>query len=442
MKHYDVIVIGGGTAGALAAIAAGRNGAKTLIIEQAGHLGGTAVYGIPFLGLLGGNGNLANDGLVKELLERLEKEGFAFGIARGAYWNTPEKPKSYEFNLFPFDPEGLKFVLQEMACEASCDILYHSILTDVQMNENKIETITVCSTSWKEELSADVYIDCSGDANLVYKCGGKFIQKDRVQNSSILFHLGNVDFEKFLGELESGEKVLGKDDWHTRIIRHTKREENGKTLVHMAGHLKPFDDDKTVTFTAVSYRDGEIYLNASRVPGIDGTNPWQVSYGEIEERRNVMKLYGALKKNVKGFENATLLNTAPLGIRESRNITGDYIITKDDVLSGAEFYDGVARGAYPIDIHDPKGGKTQFQFIKNGNSYEIPFRAMVPENLDGAIVAGRCISADQNAMGTVRIMGCCMHQGVAAGVAAAMCIKEKKQPRELDGKMLKEILLG
>ena len=111
------------------------------------------------------------------------------------------------------------------------------------------------------------------------------------------------------------------------------------------------------------------------------------------------------------------------------------------VLSGAKFSDGVARGAYPIDIHDPNGGKTQFQFIKNGNSYEIPFRAMIPVDIDGVIVAGRCISADHNAMGTVRIMGCCMHQGVAAGTAAAMCIKDKKMPRELDGIKLKEILL-
>lgn len=426
MKHYDVIVVGGGTAGALAAIAAAREGAKTLVVERFGNLGGTAAYGIPFLGLLSGNGEFANDGLVREFLESMKKENFAFGLARGAYWNTPEKPQSFEFSLFPFDPEGLKYVLQEMACEANCELLFHSVLSGVRMDGQRIEAIEVCGISSKQWLSADIFIDCTGDATLISYAGGDFIYKEHVQNSSILFHLGNVDFEAFLSELEKGEKVLGKNDWHTRIVRYEKQENSPETLVHMAGHLKPFGDDRTVTFTAVSYRDGEIYLNASRVPKIDGTDPWQVSCGEITERRNVMELYKALRKNVAGFKNASLLYTSPLGIRESRNIVGEYTITREDVLSGAEFYDGVARGAYPIDIHDPKGGKTQFQFIKNGSSYEIPFRSMIPHGIDNAIVAGRCISADQNALGTVRIMGCCMHQGVAAGVSAAMCIDEKK----------------
>ena len=441
MKHYDVIVVGGGTAGALAAVAAARDGAKTLIVERFGHLGGTAVYGIPFLGLLTGGGDLANKGLVEELLQRLKDENFAFGLARGAYWNTPEKPKSFEFSLFPFDPEGLKYVLQEMACEAGCEVLFHSTLSDVQIENGHVSAIKVCGISADQWLGADVFIDCTGDANLVSRSGGSFLHKNHVQNSSILFHLGNVDFEAFLGELEKGERVLGKDNWHTRIIRHEKEKNFGQTLVHMAGHLKPFGDERTVTFTAVSYRDGEIYLNASRVPGIDGTDPWQVSCGEIAERRNVMELYKALKNNVAGFERASLLYTSPLGIRESRNIAGEYVITREDVLSGTEFYDGVARGAYPIDIHDPKGGKTQFQFIENGGSYEIPFRAMLPLGLDNVIVAGRCISADQNAVGTVRIMGCCMHQGAAAGVCAAMCIKDKKLPREMDGRELKAKLL-
>lgn len=441
MKQYDVIVVGGGTAGALAGIASARNGAKTLIVERFGHLGGTAVYGIPFLGLLAGNGRLANEGLIKELLERLEEEKFAFGLARGAYWNTPENPKSFEFSLYPFDPEGLKYVLQEMALEAGCEMLFHSLLTEVKISGKRVEAIKVNGMSSEEWIAADIFIDCTGDANLVYHSKGRFLDKKHLQNSSILFHLGNVDFEAFLNEMEKREKVLGKDDWHTRILRAPKNKDSCESLVHLAGHLKPFGDERMVTFTAVSYRDGEIYLNASRVSGIDGTDSWQVSHGEIVERRNVMELYKALRKNISGFDNASLLHTSPLGIRESRNIVGDYVINREDVLSGAKFSDGVARGAYPIDIHDPKGGKTQFQFIKNGNSYEIPFRAMIPVDIDGVIVAGRCISADHNAMGTVRIMGCCMHQGVAAGTAAAMCIKDKKMPRELDGIKLKEILL-
>lgn len=438
MEKYDVIIMGGGTAGALAGIAAARNGAKTLIVEKDSHLGGTATFGIPFLGIVSGNGEIVNGGMVKELIERMVKEGFCFGIARGAHWNIPE---NYEFSLTPFDPEGLKFVLQEMCEEAGTEVLFNTMLAAAKKEGNRVTGVTVCTKAGLCDLEAEVFIDCTGDGDLVKASGGSFQERDCVQNSSILFHIGGVDLEKFRQALEDGEYVLGKGSWHTRIIELPKNPGAKKSLVHMAGHLKPFDDDRTITFTAVSYRDGEIHLNATRVPGVDGTDPWQVSKAEFTERRHVMETFLAMKERVPGFERAVLLQTAPLGIRQSRNIVGDYIITREDVLGAATFEDGVARGAYPIDIHDPKGGRTQFQFIKDGGSYEIPFRAMLPKDLDGVIVAGRCISADHNAHGTVRIMGCCLSQGEAAGTAAGMAVKEGKLPRELDGKKLKKILL-
>ena len=442
MQKYDVIVVGGGTAGALAAIAAARQGVKTLVVERFGHLGGTAVYGIPFLGLLSGGGEKVYGGLVTELLDRLQSEGFAFGIARGAHWNTPENPNSYGFNLFPFDPEGLKYVLQEMLLEAGGEMLLHSTLSDVIVADGRVTEIEVCSYLATEQLQAKVFLDCTGDATLVKRAGGVFQEKSRTQNSSILFHIGNVDLDAFRGELQNGDRIKGRDTWHTRIIYQQKVEGKPASFVHMAGHLRPFEDDRTITFTAVSYRDGEIHLNATRIPGLDVTNSWDITRGEIEERRHVMELMHAMKQTIPGFQNAILLNTSPLGIRESRNILGKYTITKEDVLSGATFSDGVARGSYPIDIHDPKGGKTQFQFIAGGGGYEIPFRAMVPSQLNGVIVAGRCISADQNAVGTVRIMGCCLHQGAAAGFAAACCVKENVLPSDLDGAQLKQELLG
>jgi len=438
MKMYDVIVVGGGTAGAMAAVAAARGGAKTLIVEKDSHLGGTAVYGIPFLGVVSGSGEIVNHGMVSELIDRLQSEDHSFGIARGANWNIPEK---YEFSLVPFDPEGLKFVLQEMCEEAGVEVLFNAMLLDVHKDGTLVTGITACTKSGIEELSAKVFIDSTGDADLAYKSGAPFQNSEAVQNSSILFHIGGVKLDEFRKALEDEDHVLGKGTWHTRIIEASKTDGAPKTLVHMAGHLKPFDDERTVTFTAVSYRDGEIYLNATRTAGVDGTDPWQVSRAEFSERRHVMETFIAMKKTVPGFANATLLYTSPLGIRQSRNILGDYVITREDVLEGRSFEDGVARGAYPIDIHDPKGGRTQFQFIRNGGSYEIPYRAMLPTGIDGVIVAGRCISADHNAHGTIRIMGCVLNQGEAAGTAAALCIKENKKPRELQGNKLKEMLL-
>ena len=441
MREYDVIVVGGGTAGALAAIAAARQGVKTLVVERFGHLGGTAVYGIPFLGLLSGSGEKVYGGLVAELLDRLQAEDFAFGIASGAYWNTPDKPNSYGFNLFPFDPEGLKYVLQEMLLEAGGEMLLHTTLSNVVVENDRITQIEVCSYLSTQQLRAKVFLDCTGDATLIARAGGSFQKKSRTQNSSILFHIGNVDLDAFRAELQNGDRIKGRDTWHTRLIYQQKGVGKPASFVHMAGHLRPFEDDRTVTFTAVSYRDGELHLNATRIPGLDVTDSWDITRGEIEERRHVMELMRAMRKTIPGFQNAVLLNTSPLGIRESRNILGKYTITREDVLSGTAFPDGIARGSYPIDIHDPKGGKTQFQFIAGGSGYEIPFRAMLPAQLEGVIVAGRCISADQNAVGTVRIMGCCLHQGAAAGFAAAACVKENRLPSQLDGVWLKEKLL-
>ena len=441
MKHYDVIVVGGGTAGALAAIAAARQGAKTLVVERFGHLGGTAVYGIPFLGLLSGSGEPVYSGLVTELLDRMESAGFAFGIADGAHWRTPEKPDSYGFNLYPFDPEGLKYVLQEMLLEVGGELLLHATLCDVTAEENKVTSIRVATYTDICQLSADIFLDCTGDATLVHKAGGAFQPKGHTQNSSILFHLGNIDLDAFRQAMVDGDRIKGRDTWHTRVIYKEKAPNAEATFVHMAGHLRPFEDERTVTFTAVSYRDGEIHLNATRIPGLNPVDPWDITRGEVEERRHVMELVAAMRKTIPGCEKAILLSTAPLGIRESRNILGRYTITKEDVLEGRTHPDGVARGSYPIDIHDPKGGKTQFQFIQGGRGYEVPFRSMLPVALENVIVAGRCISADQNAHGTVRIMGCCLHQGAAAGTAAGLCVKENALPTQLDATKLKEILL-
>lgn len=441
MKHYDVIVAGGGTAGAIAAIASARGGAKTLVVERFGHLGGTATYGIPFLGLLSGAGEAVYGGIVTELLERLQREGYAFGIADGAHWYTPDKPESYGFNLYPFDPEGLKFVLQEMLLEAGGELLLHSTVSAVHTEEQRVTEIEVCSPVANHRLSADIYLDCTGDASLIYRAGGSFLPKGRTQNSSILFHLGGLDLNVFRKALQDGDHIEGRDNWHTRVVYREKVSGAGPTFVHMAGHLRPFDDERTVTFTAVSYRDGEVFLNATRIPGLDPNDTWDLTRGEIEERRHVMQLVQAMRKTIPGFSSAILLGTSPIGVRESRNIRGLYTITGEDVLAGRTFFDGVARGSYPVDIHDPKGGKTQFHFIENGSGYEIPLRAMIPCDLKNVIAAGRCISADQIAHGSVRIMGCCLHQGAAAGTAAALCIRNGVSPSALDGAYLKSILL-
>jgi hypothetical protein len=437
MKNYDVIIAGGGTAGVAAAIAAARGGAKTLLIEQNSYLGGTAVNGIPFLGGLDCNGKIVNKGVFSEIVDRMKAENACLGYVTGAYWNTPEK---YQFSLVPFDPEILKYISQEMVLEAGAEIMLHTYITDVKMENDCISAVEISNKSGKKNLTADVFIDCTGDADIVDMAGGMFIENQLKQNCSILFRVGNVDLEMLVDDLQKGYSIKGWGDWHTRVLRADKIDGIQQGLVHIAGHMVFGEDEAEITFTAVSLRDGEVFLNATRVAGLSGYNAEDVTNAEILERRNVNRVINLMKKHIPSFKNSVLLATSPIGFRESRNILGDYIMTKEDVVNGASFSDGVARGAYPIDIHDPKGGRTKFIFIRDGGSYEIPFRCLLPKNLQNVIVAGKTISATHEANGSTRIMACVISQGEAAGTAAAMCCKKGGNTRSIDIENLRRLL--
>ena len=438
-QTYDVIIVGGGTAGVAASIAAARKGAKTLVIERWGHLGGTAVFGIPFLGAFSGNGQQVSAGLFQEMVDRLMAEGGSPGHSRGSKWATQSE---YEFSLTTFDPEVYKYVAQEMVLEAGAEILYHTFNTDVIVEKGIIRGVEIANKSGKAKLDAKIFIDATGDADIAAMVGVPMQPKDRVQNVSILFRLGNVDLERFVEALKKGERVKGWGKWHTRLLKGGKVDNAADTYVHVAGHFKPWDDrDKEITFTAVSSREGEIFLNATRTTHIDGGNAADWTKGEISERKNVWEVTHALRQFVPGFSKSYLMSTAPLGIRESRNIIGDYTLTKEDVVGAREFEDGIARGSYPIDIHDPAGGRTKFYFIEGGKSYNIPYRCLLPKGIEGLLVAGRSISATHEAMGSIRLLACVTCQGQAAGIAAAMAAQKSITPRQVDVKELQRSLL-
>jgi len=206
----------------------------------------------------------------------------------------------------------------------------------------------------------------------------------------------------------------------------------------------PWDDPASrapLTFTAVAQRKGEYWMNMTRTVNIDPTNVDDLTRAEISERKNVVEVTRLLIKNVPGFENAYLSATSPaVGVRESRRVIGEYMLTRDDVLSCRRFEDGVAMGAYPIDIHDPKGGKTQFMFLQEGGSYNIPYRCLVPQEIENLIVAGKNISATHEAVGTTRLQATVMAIGQAAGTAAALAVKSEISPRRMNASDLRSKL--
>jgi hypothetical protein len=434
-KEYEVIVIGGGTAGVIAAAAASRNGAKTLVIERYSHLGGTAVYGIPFLGIYDGHDKRVNAGIAQELVERMKNEGGSLDGCFGATWMDEQ----YRFSLVPFEPETYKYVAQEMLLEAGCDLLFYSTVSDVKLEGNVLKAVEVVNKSGKTLYFAKAFIDCTGDADVAYMCNVPMQIKENKQNASILFKMGNVNMNKFLEALKSGQGVTGWNEWHNRVIMGKKLNSDEIGPIHLAGHFAD-KDGKEITFTAVSLIEDEVYINATRTVNVDSTDVISLTKGEISERRNVYEVVKLLKSSVPGFEKSHLISSSPIGIRESRNIIGQYVFQKEDALSGKQFEDSVARGAYPIDIHDPKGGRTSFQFIKGGGSYSIPYRSLLPKNMCNLMVAGRCLSATHEAAGTARIMGACMAQGQAVGTAAALSVKADVYPTLLDIKELQKTL--
>ena len=246
--------------------------------------------------------------------------------------------------------------------------------------------------------------------------------------------------QRFFESLKTSQGITGWGEWHNRVLMGPRLDTDEIGPIHMAGHFKGQKGEE-ITFTAVSMLSTEVSLNATRTVNVDGTSAEDLSKAEINERRNVHYLMDCLRKNVGGFENAHLIYTAPVGIRESRNISGEYILQKEDVLSAKVFEDSVARGAYPIDIHDPHGGRTQFAFIRNGGSYTIPLRALLPRKVMNLLVAGRGLSATHEAMGSARIMGAAMSQGQAAGTAAALAVSERLQLRQLPVRKLQEQLI-
>ena len=445
VEKYDVIVLGGGTAGMIAATASARSGARTLLVERDGYLGGTATMGIPFLGFFSGNGTKVVGGLPQELVDRMGKLGGCIGHAHGGTWSTGIQKIDYEFVLTPFDPECLKFASQEMALEAGVDLMFQAVLCDVQIDGPKVKAINVITVEGEKTLEAEVFIDCTGDAMLTWMAEFPTEMRGRgnMQNVSHVIRLANVDVDRMVQCLREGAEIEGINDWHIRLVRGKLLDDAEEGYVHVAGKAKLWDDRAPLTFTGVRWRKGEMTFNITRTTNIDPTIAEDITRAEISERKNVASVVKAFKEKIPGFEKIYLVaSSVRVGIREGRKIKGLYTLTEQEVVNRSEFEDGIARGAYPIDVHDPKGGNTQFTFIKEGGSYGVPYRCLIPDGSDNLIVAGRCISATGQALGSVRLMACCMAQGQAAGIAAALATQSDISPAGVDITQLKDKLIN
>ncbi|MBR4172235.1 MAG: FAD-dependent oxidoreductase [Kiritimatiellae bacterium] len=430
----QLVVVGGGPAGVCAAIAAARNGADVLLLEQGGCLGGMATQGLvnPFMTCYDKTGEtMIIRGLFEEVVDRLVACGGAIH-PRDCRAGTAFTSwiKIGHDHCTPFEPESLKLVLDEMCREAGVKVLFHATFAEPLLDGGRITGLRILTKAGLETVRAKLVIDATGDADVAFRAGVTCELGDkaagRIQPASMFFRIGNVEYAKVEADIQANiNNFYRKDGVNYRSLhwRVTEAREHGDW---------PLKRVSIGLFRGV--REDQWAINTSRIMGVDGTNPQSLSDAEAEGRRQVQIIFNFFRKYVPGCKDAILLSTAStLGIRETRHIFGDYRLTTDDVLNGSVPKDSILLASNSVDIHGRFGPlSNQYVTVQNGNWYGVPYRCLIPKGVENLLVAGRSVSATSEAAGAIRVMPPCMAMGQAAGTAAAIALRDNCSPREVD----------
>lgn len=426
-ESADVVIIGGGPAGIAAAIAAGRQGARVVLVERYGFVGGmsTAAMVYPWMTFHTEQGEQVIRGIAQEIVDRLQTCGGSPGHMRDTV--------GFVHSVTPYDPAVYQVVAAGMLQEAGVRLLLHSFVDGVTAVDGRVEAVRVTNKSGQLEIQAEVFVDASGDADAAYLAGAA-VAKGREADSqsqpmTMKFRMRGVD----LGRVKQYMQAY-PDEFYEKT---PFAELDTIPLTGVSGfysHWKraavPIQRDQVLFFTGPA--EDEVLINCTRVQGYDATNAVDLTTAEQEGRKQVLMIAEFLRRDVPGFERASISAVAPqIGIRESRRIIGHYALTQEDVVAGRSFEDVIARSGYPIDIHDPSGQGVTAAFIKGDGAYDIPYRCLVSRNIRNLLAAGRCISTTHEAHATTRLTPSCMATGEAAGTAAALAVKLKLDPEKL-----------
>ncbi len=406
---YDLIVSGGGFAGVSAAIAAAREGLKVLLVDRNNCLGGAASECLVFPYMRYWTKDINTN----------EKVYLSSGIFAEINKNLSELG-GFNKNESSFDEEILKIVLNRMVIAEGIDILFNTLVTDANAENGVVKSITVSNKSGNSEYFADYFIDATGDGDVAVMCGNNYRlgrEGDNLcQPMTLCFRAAGVDIDLFKKEKPQMQEL------------YKEYQEQGK-IKNIRENILSF----------VSMQSGVIHFNSTRIVKMNPTDAKDISSAEIMAREQAYELITFLKENFESCRNAKIISTASrIGVRESRMIDGEYVLTAGDLLDCKKFDDGIAVCDYDIDIHNPEGSGTSHHFFEPGTYYSIPYRCLTPKATSNLLVAGRCISSTHEAQASYRIMPTCSSIGQAAGIAAGIAKKSGVGVKEIDVSQLRK----
>ena len=468
-EMYDVIVCGGGTSGVAAAIASARVGAKTLLIERMGALGGqmnvSGPPGFSYARLFNAHDEQVMAGIIEETHARLLKEGHAKPHCHNPY----REGTGYTFAFI--DPEWWGLMIFEMMEENGVILLLHTLVVDVLKDGDTVTGVVVENANGRNDIKAKIVIECTGEGDLAARagCDWELFPRDEIQPHSLSFTMAGVDWVEFLDYVGKHPEEIKP---RTNMKKYTEEQrwemlrsftpENVDEIGEIMGWERQMEEALAkgewhpysgVGFFMAPRPDVGVVQahmqHSSQVPGIYTHDAWDLTYGEVECRRQVKIAINFFKKYVAGFKNAYVTRICnEMRLREGRRIMGDYRLTGKDVINAARFDDCIGKSSFPAGGHHVASNDTLANVdagdnenagrVKDGGSHDIPYRCLVPKKVENLLIAGKHVSTDRDSY--LRFLQQTMVTGQAAGVAAGLCVKHGVSPRELeDAKYVKEL---
>ncbi len=432
--EVDVLVVGGGPAGMMAAEAAARDkNLKVMLIEQRGYMGGNLTIGLPILSFLGPKGNQVVKGAAQKFIDRMAAKG-----ASSEHW-----PCKNHMSFTIIDPDQVKTVAWEIMDDAGVEVLLYVFVTDTIVENGKVKGVVIESKAGREVILAKTVIDCTGDGDVAFRAGVECNKGDEnggMQPPTLMFLVRGVEVQKLRDAICNEPEKYDMDVMPTSQFRKEKFITVGLRGRILEAQQKGYKVPVSRTILITGLGADEIWVNMTRVSGVDSTDPVSYTKGEHDARQQMYEVIAYLRDFVPGFESAWLERSAAfMGIRESRVIVGKYVMTAQDILEQKQFEDAIAVAGYPVDIHHAKGGDCTMLFCED--AYPIPYGVLVPETIEGLLVAGRCSAMNHEAMAATRVMSTCMALGEAAGNAARIAIADGVEVSAVDVTKVQQALL-